>query len=111
MPENPVHSTTVEEAFYNISKFADKLKGNQFGIYVLDSLDALTSEEQDKRAEERIKCIENDKEMKGTYGMGKPKYLSQEFFPQLCSKIEDKNILVIIISQVRDNVDMFSFEK
>lgn len=111
MPENPVHSTTVEEAFYNISKFAERLKGDQFGIYVLDSLDGLTSEEQDKRAEERIKCIENDKEMKGTYGMGKAKYLSQEFFPQLCSVIEDKNILVIIISQIRDNVDMFSFEK
>lgn len=111
MPENPVHSTTVEEAFYNISKFAERLKSNQFGIYVLDSLDGLTSEEQDKRAEERIKSIENDKEMKGTYGMGKPKYLSQEFFPQLCSVIQDKNILVIIISQIRDNVDMFSFEK
>ena len=111
MPENPVHSTTVEEAFYHITKFAERLKDNQFGIYVLDSLDGLTSEEQDKRAEERIKCIEDEKEMKGTYGMGKAKYLSQEFFPQLCSVIEDKNILVIIISQIRDNVDMFSFEK
>lgn len=111
MPEDPVHSTTVEEAFYHITKFAEKLKENQFGIYVLDSLDGLTSEEQDKRAEERIKSIEDEKEMKGTYGMGKAKYLSQEFFPQLCSVIEDKNILVIIISQIRDNVDMFSFEK
>jgi RecA/RadA recombinase len=111
MPENPVHSTTVEEAFYHITKFAEKLKENQFGIYVLDSLDGLTSEEQDKRAEERIKSIEDEKEMKGTYGMGKAKYLSQEFFPQLCSVVENKNILVIIISQIRDNVDMFSFEK
>ena len=111
MPEKPIHSTTVEDAFYHITKFAEKLKGDQFGIYVLDSLDGLTSEEQDKRAEERIKSIENEKEMKGTYGMGKAKYLSQEFFPQLCSLVEDKNILVIIISQIRDNVDMFSFEK
>lgn len=112
MPENPVHSTTVEEAFCNISDFADKLKGDQFGIYVLDSLDALTSNEQDERAEERLKAFHNDKTFdKGTYGMGKQKYLSQEFFPQLCSKIENKNILVIVISQVRENVDMFSFEK
>ena len=111
MPDEPIHSTTVEEAFYHITKFAEKLKENQFGIYVLDSLDGLTSEEQDKRAKERIKSIEDEKEMKGTYGMGKAKYLSQEFFPQLCSVIENKNILVIIISQIRDNVDMFSFEK
>lgn len=112
MPENPIHSTTVEEAFCNISDFADRLKGEQFGIYVLDSLDALTSQEQDERAEERLKAFHNEKTFdKGTYGMQKQKYLSQEFFPQLCSKIEDKNILVIIISQVRENVDMFSFEK
>jgi hypothetical protein len=112
MPENPIHSTTVEEAFCNISNFADKLKSDQFGIYVLDSLDALTSQEQDERADERLKAFKNDKTFdKGTYGMGKQKYLSQEFFPQLCSKIQDKNILVIVISQVRENVDMFSFEK
>ena len=80
MPENPIHSTTVEEAFCNISDFADKLKGDQFGIYVLDSLDALTSQEQDDRAEERLKAFHNDKIFdKGTYAMGKQKYLSQEF--------------------------------
>lgn len=112
MPDDPIHSTTVEEAFCNISDFADSLNENQFGIYVLDSLDGLTSQEQDDRANERIKAFHSDKSFdKGTYGMGKQKYLSQEFFPQLCSKIENKNILVIIVSQVRENVDMFSFEK
>ena len=103
--------TTVEEAFYCITKFAENLKNDEFGIYVLDSLDALTSQEQDERAEERIKAIEEDKEMKGTYGMGKAKYLSQEFFPQLCKTLENKNILLIIVSQIRDNVQIGSFEK
>ncbi len=107
-----VCSTTVEEAFCNIVNFADSLSDEQFGIYVLDSLDGLTSEEQDAQAEDRLKAFKNGKEYdKGSYGMGKPKYLSREFFPQLCSKIQNKHILVIIISQVRDNVDMFSFEK
>lgn len=110
--ENPVHSETVEDAFCNISNFAKKLKPDQFGIYVIDSLDGLTSAEQDERAEERIKAYDNGKEYnKGSYNMGKQKYLSQEFCPQLCSVIQDKNILVIIISQIRENVDMFSFEK
>ncbi len=112
MPENPIHSRTVEEAFCNITDFAGKLKGDQFGIYVLDSLDGLTSQEQDDRAEERLKAFHAEKTFdKGTYGMGKQKYLSQEFFPQLCSTIENKNVLVIIISQIRENIDMFSFEK
>lgn len=112
MPDEPIHSTTVEEAFCNISDFCGKLKDGQFGIYVLDSLDALTSDEQNEQAEERLKAFHNKKEYdKGSYNMGKPRYLSREFFPQLCSIIEDKNVLVIIISQVRENVDMFSFEK
>jgi len=104
-PEN------VEEAFYYLWKFCESLKKDEFGIYVIDSLDALTSEEQDTRAEERIKAIENGKEMKGTYGMGKAKYLSQEFFSQICKKLENYNVLLVIISQIRDNTDMFSFEK
>lgn len=103
---------TVSQAFYNIKKFAENLKSDEFGIYVLDSLDALTSDEQDSRAEERIKAYDNGKSYdKGTYGMEKQKYLSQEFFPQLCKTLEDKNILLIIVSQIRDNVDTFSFEK
>lgn len=112
LPDEAVRSTTVEEAFCNISDFVNRLKDGQFGVYVLDSLDALTSVEQDERAEERIKAFHDNKVFdKGTYGMGKQKYLSQEFFPQLCSIIERKNVLVIVISQVRENVDMFSFEK
>ena len=105
-------SSKVEEAFYNITKFIENLKDDEFGVYVLDSLDALTSDEADVLAEERIKAYDNDKEFdKGSYKMGKAKYLSQEFFPQLCRKLKNKNVLLIIISQVRDNMDMFSFEK
>lgn len=115
MPQNPdgrVHSENVEEAFCNISKFCDELEDDEFGIYVLDSLDGLTSKEQDERAEERLKCFEEGKDFnKGTYAMGKQKFMSQEFFPQLCSKIENKNVLVIIISQIREKVETFSFEK
>ena len=115
MPENEddrFHSENVEDAFCNITKFARGLKKGEFGIYVLDSLDGLTSYEQDERAEERIKAFEDGKQLtKGTYGMGKQKYLSQEFFPQLCSTIADHNILVIVISQIREKVDVMSFEK
>lgn len=117
MPEEKderVHSENVEDAFCNISKFAKDLKKDEFGIYVLDSLDGLTSQEQDDRAELRKKQFEegNGSKLKtGTYAMGKQKFLSQEFFPQLCDEIEEKNVLVIIISQIRENVDPMSFEK
>lgn len=110
--EERTHSENVEEAFCNIANFAKSLRKSEFGIYVLDSLDGLTSYEQDERAEERLKKFDEGKKLeKGTMGMGKQKYLSQEFFPQLCSVIEKKNVLVIIISQIRENVDPYSFEK
>ena len=110
--EERIHSENVEDAFCNISNFAKSLKKDEVGIYVLDSLDGLTSQEQDDRAEERKKLFNEGKKLeKGTYGMGKQKFLSQEFFPQLCDEIEEKNVLVIIISQIRENVDPMSFEK
>lgn len=100
-----LYSSTVEEAFYNIAKFCDTIKKDECGIYVLDSLDSLTSDEQNERAEDRIKAYDAGKEYdSGSYQMGKAKYLSREFFPQLCSLIENKNVLVIIVSQVRDNI-------
>lgn len=103
---------TVEDAFYHLWKFCDSLEEGEFGIYVIDSLDALTSEEQDKRAEERIATMDKGKTYdKGTMGMGKQKYLSQEFFAQLCKKLEEYNVLLVIVSQIRENVDPFSFEK
>lgn len=115
MPINPderIHSENVEDAFCNIANFAKSLKKSEFGIYVIDSLDGLTSYEQDERAEERLKKFDEGKKLeKGTMGMGKQKYLSQEFCPELCSVIEKKNILVIIISQIRENIDPYSFEK
>ena len=105
-------STTVEECFVNISNFADSLKKNECGIYVIDSLDGLTSDEQDEIADDRIKAINAGKTYdKGSYKVGKQKYLSGEFFPQLAKKIEDKSITVIIISQVRGNLEPMSFEK
>lgn len=116
MPESKeerFHSDNVQDAFCNITNFCNSLKKGEFGIYVLDSLDGLTSKEQDKRAKERIKAFNDEKEYEqGTYNMEKQKYLSQEFFPQLSDLIEDYNVLVIIISQIREKVgEIFSFEK
>lgn len=105
-------SSTVEEAFYNIHKFIESVNDDEFGIYVLDSLDSISSDEADERAEERISAYDKGKEFtKGSYAMGKQKYLSQEFFPQLVRELQGKNVMLIIVSQVRQNIDMFSFEK
>jgi len=114
-----IKSPTVEEAYCNIRNFFEKLKETDFGIYVIDSLDGLDSKEGKKLADEQYNTFKKRKEsdnvkeekLAGSYRMGKAKYLSQTFFPGLADLIEKKNGLLIIISQVRVNLDPFSFEK
>ena len=116
--EDRRRSSTVEDAYVNIREFAEGLKKNQLGIYVVDSLDGLKSRESNNRADERYKRAIDERKGKvvktklaGTMGVEKPKYLSQEFFPKLSEIIENTNCLLIIISQVRQNIDPMSFEK
>jgi recombination protein RecA len=109
-----IRSRTVEDAYCNLkSFFEDTIKEGEFGIYVIDSLDGLTSKEMDKIADDQYKVFKGkikDKE-KGSYKMGKARYLSDTFFPQLAEVIESKNGLLIVISQVRCNMNPMSFER
>ena len=104
-PELAVRSRTVEDMSCNVRKFIRSLKKDEFGIYVVDSLDGLSSEELEEMAEERQNAFEKDKDFtKGSYQMGAAKFLSQEFFRTLTAEVEDKNCLIVLISQLRDNV-------
>lgn len=98
-------SDTVEDWYNNTRQFLESLKKNEIGICVLDSLDGLSSMEMQKRADDRYKAFQKNKEFKdGSYQMGKAKFLSQEFFPDIGKLIEDKNAFLIIISQTRDKI-------
>lgn len=84
---------TVEGMFTDLSAFiASCRKANTPGLVVLDSLDALSDE-----AEMQRDLTE------GTYGTGKAKQMSQ-LFRRLVRELEQAKVLVIIISQVRDNI-------
>lgn len=90
-PEAPL--TTVEDFARDFDKFLDdQIKAKQPGIYILDSLDALSDEAE----------MERDIG-KGTYAMEKAKMLST-FFRKSASKIERAKVLLLIVSQVRDNI-------
>jgi recombination protein RecA len=99
-------SFTVEDFEYNLHKELESLNEDEYLIYVLDSLDALSSQSEIDYAEERRKSIESGAAQKGTYGMQKQKFLS-EFFRLQANKIKDKKCLLIIISQVRTRIEMF----
>lgn len=109
IPEDPTkqtHSRTVEDMFNNVYTFLDSLKGDDVGIYGVDSLDGLSSAEMEERKDERRKAFAKGKEFNdGTYGGGSAKFLSQEFFRGLASDLTKKNALLYIISQERDNMN------
>jgi len=79
-------------------------------IYVLDSLDALTTDADIKHGEELREAHDKGREAKGSYGMEKAKQASI-LLRHLVAKARDSGSLVIIISQTRDNIDPMSFQR
>jgi RecA/RadA recombinase len=77
-------------------------------VYVLDSLDSLTTESGVERMD---KSVKSGKAMDGNYGSGveRAKYLSSEFFGPLCSKMAGKDVTIFLISQVREKIDAMLF--
>ncbi len=110
--ENTLISTTVEDLYNNVRKFSESLKKDQIGMYVIDSLDGLSSEEVKERGDERYKKFEKGQEFDaGTMGMGKTRFLSREFFTDISGRIAKKNVVFVIISQVRDNIGAGKYDK
>ena len=110
--EDRFKSKTVQELYSNVRTFLDKIKSDEFGIYVVDSLDGLSSDEIEELANKRYNAFKKGKDFdKGSYRMESAKFLSQEFFKTLADDIQEKNVLLVFISQIRYNIDFFSFEK
>ena len=100
----------------NIEHFSDNLsdaikEGEPF-IYVLDSFDSLGCEDDTKHIENErlIRQGKSKAKSKGSYGTAKPKLASQ-LLREECGKLSDSKGALLIISQTRDNLNAFSFEK
>ena len=106
-------SKTVEEMDTNAGVFLNTIKPEQVGMYVVDSLDGLSDDEKEERAEARVTAAEKGKELEqgDTYGTAAAKFLSQEFFRTKTSQFRERNASLIIVSQVRENLDKKAFGK
>jgi recombination protein RecA len=97
-PDTPIR--TVEDLYRDLEAFvAQQAKADNPGIYVIDSLDALSDEAEMKRD------IGD-----GTYGGSKPKQIST-LFRKLNSAIERSKVLFIVVSQERDKIGVMFGEK
>lgn len=103
-------SFTVEGFRRSLQKQLNLTKPNEFLIYVLDSFDSLTTEAEIKQTQAKQKAADKGEEGPGTYGTSKAKEQSQ-FFRLMRKEIKDRNCLLIVISQVRDNIGVMFGEK
>ena len=86
---------TVEDWYNDMVEFLDaREKDKQPGLYILDSFDALSDDAEMGR--------EIDK---GSFGAGKAKK-SGELFRKLVSRIEILDVLLIVVSQIRDKLNV-----
>ena len=109
VPEHP--STTVEDFSVKFKKEVDGIKEGHYLIYVVDSWDGLSSQAERKRDTKRHTALsKGDSFDEGSYAMDKQKF-SSEFFRLRAGEIVDKNVILIIISQVRDNIGVMFGEK
>lgn len=83
---------TVEDFDKDLTEFCGRCDPSLPNIYVVDSLDALSDEAEMER--------EIDK---GSYGAAKAKKLS-ELFRRRVGVIEDANVHLMVISQIRDKI-------
>lgn len=86
---------TVEDWYNDMVAFLDEReKDKKPGLYVLDSFDALSDD------------AEMDREIdKGSFGAAKAKK-SGELFRKLVDRIEKANVLLIVVSQIRDKLNV-----
>lgn len=89
---------TVEDFALDLAKFLGELNGKQ-GLYILDSLDALSDDSELERFELRLK----GKEAGGSFGVGKAKEMSG-FFRKLTQDMAAENCSLGVISQLRENI-------
>ncbi len=94
--ESPI--ITVEDFYIDFEKFCDAQKGEP-GLYILDSFDGLSDDA------EMARDID-----KGSFGAAKAKKMS-EMFRKLTRKQEQSNVLLFMVSQIRDNIGALFGEK
>ena len=89
-------SNSAEDFYGNIYR---KIKEGRPFVYILDTFDAIASEEDKERAE----SLADGKKAGGTYGTSKPK-LASEMFRTIKSDIKNLDAFLLVISQTRDNI-------
>jgi len=99
-------SSTIEEFYYHVD---DAIKRGEPFIYILDSMDSLSSEPEAEKFDKTKKSYRQGKEATGSYGDGKAK-INAANLRRLLTPLRRMGSILIILNQTRDNLG-FGFEK
>lgn len=102
----PIYSETSEEFYYTLDDrltAVEKKKAKPF-LYVLDSMDALSTKYEAKKFQDAKKAYEKATETAGSFGDGKAKQNST-FLRTVIARLRETGSSLIILSQTRDNID------
>jgi len=98
-------SASMEEFHASVHRFLNSLAPGEKGVYIVDSLDPLKTEAEIKAVEgDLVKTDAGKKTERGSYALGKQKYLSTNFFPQISPILDAKDAVLVVLSQVRYNI-------
>jgi RecA/RadA recombinase len=104
LPSTSGPSDTVEDFYYNVD---DALKKGPC-IYILDSMDALTSKQEDEKFTKQKNAKRKGKAAAGDYGISKAKVNSMRL-RKILKPLARTGSILIIISQTRDNVGAMGY--
>ena len=96
----PYYSDTIQNFHDNVCRALDDSRPF---LYILDSVDALSSEEEQEKIEEQQKAREKGKETTGSFGGEKPKVAGQ-LLRHIKGRIKGTNSHLLAIFQTRDNI-------
>lgn len=98
---SPMFSTTVEDFYFFLD---DLIKAGKKFIYVLDSMDVLSSEAEGKKFKEDKTAIRKGKDPKGSYGDNKAKINSSRL-RRVVGQLPAMGSVLLIVNQTRDAID------
>lgn len=95
-----VYSHSIEDFYYHVD---DALQKDRPFIYILDSMDSLTSEAEQEKFHKQKKAHRKGKKSAGSFGDGKAKKNSSGI-RSLMGPLGESDSILIIINQTRDNI-------
>lgn len=102
----PVHSDTVEKFYYHVD---DRVKEGQPFVYVLDSMDGLTTKPSEEKFDQHKKAARAGKTAPGSYGDAKAK-INSERLRKVTAGIRASGSILVVLAQTRDNLG-FGWER